>query len=120
MVEILKHPAGFELNEVSSGSPNPSKVFDDGISNVPEKYRGTNADAHDMSVLGKKQVLRRNFGFITMLGFASTCVASWEGVLTYVGFWLTNGGTGLLFWGAIACTIGQSLVYASIAELSSM
>ena len=27
--------------------------------------------------------LQRNFSFITMLGFASTCVASWEGILTY-------------------------------------
>ena len=39
---------------------------------VPNKYRGTAADQHDMAVLGKKQVLRRNFKFLTILGFAST------------------------------------------------
>jgi len=72
-----------------------------------------------------------------MLGFASTCVASWEGILTYatpalrlllpysdngryLGFALTDGGTALLFWGVIACAIGQTLVYASIAEMASM
>lgn len=75
---------------------------------VALKYRGTEADKRDMSALGKKQVLRvcslnhyvspsyvstnglrlmaidfiqRNFKFITMLGFASTVVASWEVVL---------------------------------------
>jgi len=28
--------------------------------------------------------VQRNFNFLTMLGFASTCVASWEGILAYV------------------------------------
>ncbi|KAK5080003.1 hypothetical protein LTS08_008914 [Lithohypha guttulata] len=55
-----------------------------------------------------------------MLGFASTCIASWEGVLSYLGFVLVNGGTGLLFWGSIVCALGQTLVYASIAEMASM
>jgi len=78
-------------------------VFDHDISHVAEKYRGSAADEHDMTMLGKKQVLRvqyppirvkdthddhtciqRNFNFITMLGFASTCIASWEGILTYI------------------------------------
>lgn len=39
---------------------------------LPEKFRGTKADQHDMVILGKKQVLRRNFRFTTILGFAST------------------------------------------------
>ncbi len=52
----------------------------------------------DMAMLGKRQVLRRNFNFLTMLAFASTCIASWEGILTYLGFVLTDGGTALLFW----------------------
>jgi choline transport protein len=99
---------------------NDAAIFDNAISNVPERYHGTSADAHDMAMLGKKQVLRRNFNFITMLGFASTCIASWEGVLTYLGFVLTDGGTPLLFWGFIACAIGQTLVYASLAEMASM
>ncbi|RMZ91501.1 hypothetical protein DV736_g1274, partial [Chaetothyriales sp. CBS 134916] len=88
--------------------------------NVAAKYRGTDADKQEMSMLGKKQVLRRNFSFLTMLGFASTCIASWEGILTYLSFILTDGGTPLLFWGFIACGTGQTLVYASIAEMASM
>ena len=48
---------------------------------VPQKYLGTEADRRDMITLGKKQVLRRNFGLITMLGFGSTVICSWEIVL---------------------------------------
>ncbi|RMZ77239.1 hypothetical protein DV738_g4527, partial [Chaetothyriales sp. CBS 135597] len=87
---------------------------------VASKYKGTDADKREMSMLGKKQVLRRNFNFLTMLGFASTCIASWEGILTYLTFILIDGGTPLLFWGMIACGIGQTFVYASIAEMASM
>jgi choline transport protein len=35
-------------------------------------------------------------------------------------FVLTDGGTPDLFWGFIAVTFGQLLVYASIAEAASM
>ena len=41
-------------------------------STVADKYRGTAADQHDMKVLNRAQVLRRNFRLPTMLGFAST------------------------------------------------
>ncbi|RMZ84563.1 hypothetical protein DV737_g1207, partial [Chaetothyriales sp. CBS 132003] len=87
---------------------------------VPEKYRGTDADKHDMSTLGHRQVLKRNFRFVTMLGFASTVMASWEILLPLFTFVLTDGGTPLLFWGFIACITGQTLVYASISEVASM
>lgn len=54
-------------------------VFDDAAANtIPLKYRGTLADQKDMSTLGKKQVLRRNFKLVTMVGFASTVIVSWE------------------------------------------
>lgn len=33
-------------------------VYDENISIVPQKYHGTDADRHEMSMLGKKQVLR--------------------------------------------------------------
>jgi hypothetical protein len=50
--------ADIELSEASAASPNGTKVFDDNVSHVPEKYRGTAADRRDMTVMGKKQVLR--------------------------------------------------------------
>lgn len=39
---------------------------------IPDKFKGTKNDQNDMVLLGKKQVLRRNFRFTTILGFAST------------------------------------------------
>lgn len=47
-------------------------AFPSAATTVPEKYKGTRADQDDMVLLGKKQVLRRNFKFTTILGFAST------------------------------------------------
>lgn len=35
-----------------------STVLDESISVIPDKYHGTAADRHEMSMLGKKQVLR--------------------------------------------------------------
>ena len=69
---------------------------------VEVRYMGTDADRHDMTVLGRKQVLRvspappphfvskstkrdahamvlqRNFQFLPMVGFAAVLMASWE------------------------------------------
>ena len=61
-----KKMAGVELTEGVAASPNEStdaKVFDDNVSHIPEKYRGTSADQHDMSVMGNKQVLRVGIPF---------------------------------------------------------
>lgn len=41
-------------------------------------------------------------------------------IARYLAFPLTDGGTPLLFWGFIVCAFGQTLVYASIAEMASM
>ncbi|KAK0971669.1 hypothetical protein LTR54_017732 [Friedmanniomyces endolithicus] len=87
---------------------------------IPLKYHGTAADQRDMVVLGKTQVLRRNFKFVTMLGFASTVMASWEVLLPLFGLVLVDGGTPDLFWGFIVEACGMLLVYASLAELASM
>jgi hypothetical protein len=44
--------------KVSGSDAGSPKIFDEGVSNVPAKYRGTDADKRDMTNLGKKQVLR--------------------------------------------------------------
>lgn len=112
-IAIEEHPR--EGSDVQDGEKDDIKA-----DLVPEKFRGTSADKKDMSVLGRKQVLRRNFKFITMLGFASTVMASWEILLPLFTFVLTDGGTALLFWGFIAVVSGLLFVYASLAELASM
>lgn len=118
-----------ERSKASDVAVAPTMDFHDAISedkqsvlaaSVPVKYQGTATDQKDMMVLGKKQVLRRNFRFITMLGFGSTVICSWEVILPVFSFVLTDGGYGTLFWGFIAVTIGMLLVYASLAEMVSM
>ncbi|KAK3722150.1 hypothetical protein LTR37_002583 [Vermiconidia calcicola] len=92
-----------------------------GVSDTIEvKFQGTAADRHDMSMLGKKQVLRRQFKFSTMLGFASTVMVAWEFVLLVIPFTLKDGGTPGVFWGLLICPFVMTPVYASLAEVASM
>lgn len=92
-------------------------VVDD---SVPERYRGSDQDKHDMIVHGNRQETRRNFRLITMAGFASMVVCAWEGLLPLFNYVLIDGGTALMFWGFIAVAISMSMVYLSIAEMASM
>jgi len=87
---------------------------------VPLQYQGTASDTHDMRVLGKKQVLRRHFGFSTMLGFASTVMVAWEFVLLTSPFGLSDGGTPAVFWGLLLSPVVSLPMYASLAEVASM
>ncbi|KAK0246605.1 hypothetical protein LTS09_018253, partial [Friedmanniomyces endolithicus] len=117
-----KHdPNTFDITEVP-GERRPSKEDEKVFagSTVPAKYRGTVADKNDMVVLGRVQVLRRNFNFPTMLGFASTVLVAWE-ILPVISIYaLEDGGTAIIFWGLIAGVIGMTFVYASLAEMASM
>lgn len=67
-------------------------------SHVSPKYQGTEADQAQMRTMGRLQETRRNFTFVTMLGFGSTLICTWEVVLANIGSVLTNGGTAGLFW----------------------
>ncbi|KKY39851.1 putative amino acid transporter [Diaporthe ampelina] len=67
---------------------------------VTEIYRGTSADQHDMDVLGVKQVLRRNYRLVPMLGFSSIAVISWEIAPILLGYALVDGGPAAVFWGS--------------------
>jgi choline transport protein len=87
---------------------------------MDEKYQGTSFDRKEMSILGKKQVLRRQFKFSTMLGFASTVMVAWEFVLIVAPFGLTNGGTPAVFWGIVLSPFILLPMYASLAEVASM
>ncbi|GLA57177.1 hypothetical protein AtubIFM54640_003302 [Aspergillus tubingensis] len=87
---------------------------------VAPKYMGTVRDQRDMSALGRVQVLRRNFRFISILGFGCTLISTWEVILTLLTSGLTDGGTAGLIWGFIIVTAGFALVFASIAEMASI
>ncbi|KAI9699939.1 MAG: hypothetical protein M1820_007001 [Bogoriella megaspora] len=77
-------------------------------------------DLRDMKRLGKKQEFKRNFNFISALGFVSIYMATWEFVLVSLSVGLTNGGFAGLFWTFIGTVICYSTIVASLAEMASM
>ncbi|OQE27577.1 hypothetical protein PENSTE_c004G04882 [Penicillium steckii] len=87
---------------------------------VAPKWRGTLADQADMSALGRNQVLRRNFRYVSIVGFGCTLIATWEVVLTLLEQGLTDGGTAGLIWGFLIVASGFLLVFLSLAEMASM
>ena len=88
---------------------------------LTEVIQGDTAqDRADMHRLGKKQQFKRNFNFISTLGFISIYMATWEFVLVSLALGLINGGFGGLFWTFIATITCYSSIVLSLAELESM
>ena len=89
---------------------------------TPE-YQGadhTYTDQADMRRLGKKQELRRNFRFTSILGFVAIAMGTWEVILSATAAGLTNGGTAgmvFMFLGSYVCF---GTIVLSLAEMSSM
>lgn len=106
--EETKDRAKVELHDLSEGSP------------IEAKYMGTDSDRHDMIVLGRKQVLRRNFESLSTVGFAAVLISTWELLFANVLFSLTDGGTAGLFWGYTVTVIASIFTYLSIGEMASM
>ncbi|KAI1171340.1 putative GABA permease [Nemania sp. FL0916] len=70
--------------------------------------------------LGKKPVLRRNFGFLTILGFSCTVLITWEGSLTTFLSGLDNGGPSGIIYGFLLVWVGTLSVFATLSEMVSM
>ncbi|KAK0510423.1 hypothetical protein JMJ35_006855 [Cladonia borealis] len=77
-------------------------------------------DEVDMARLGKKQVLKRNFGFMSMLGFSCTMMVTWEAILIVFLDGFKNGGPAGLVYGYLVVWFGATCVFITMAELSSM
>lgn len=50
----------------------------------PVVHSPVSRDDAALARLGKKPVLKRNFGFMTILGFSCTILITWEGSLMFV------------------------------------
>ncbi|KAK5124509.1 hypothetical protein LTR85_001726 [Meristemomyces frigidus] len=85
-----------------------------------EQWGDTANDVQDMRRLGKKQEFKRNFSFISALGFVSIYMATWEFVLVSLSVGLANGGFAGLFWCFITTVLCYSTIVASLAEMESM
>ena len=91
--------------------------------NADEEYTGsdyTHADQQDMRRMGKKQELRRNFRFTSILGFVAIAMGTWEVTLSATAAGLTNGGTGGMVWMFVGSYFCFGTIVISLAEMSSM
>ncbi|KAH7112914.1 amino acid/polyamine transporter I [Dendryphion nanum] len=94
-------------------------VVDDGIPETGVKA-GTVEDREAMRRLGKKQLFKRNFGFVSIFGFALILSCTWEALLGTVVFGLRNGGPSGLLYTYLGVYFGFGLVSTSMAEMASM
>ena len=77
-------------------------------------------DTQVLARLGKKSVLERRFGFLSILGFTCTILITWEGSLILFTTGLTNGGSAGLVYGYLLVWIGTIAIFTTMAELASM
>jgi choline transport protein len=78
------------------------------------------ADSDTLALLGKKQVLKRRFGFWSLFGFAVCELITWETVLALFSQGFNNGGPGALVYGFIIAWSSTLSVYTVISELASI
>jgi len=77
-------------------------------------------DQRDMQRMGKKQEFRRNFRFLTTVGFTCCVMGTWEILMTSNTQALVAGGSAGLFWSLVWSYSGQTFIVLSLAEMSSM
>ncbi|CAN9102393.1 unnamed protein product [Alternaria alternata] len=86
---------------------------------VSEKH-GTHGDEMDMDRMGKLQVLRRQFKFLSIFGFAVILGNTWEYSLLGIGISLFNGGPAGGIWMLVVVCFGMFSVTLTFAEMVSM
>ena len=77
-------------------------------------------DRNELASMGKKQVLQRNFGFLSILGFSSILIGTWEVTLNTLLLGLINGGPAGLVYGFLFVWTGMLAVAACLGEMASM
>lgn len=78
------------------------------------------ADSNTLALLGKKQVLKRRFGFWSLFGFAVCELITWETVLALFSQGFDNGGPAGLVYGFIIAWSSTFSVYTVVCELASL
>ncbi|QGI83562.1 hypothetical protein CEK25_010291 [Fusarium fujikuroi] len=86
----------------------------------PDSGRSSTSNYHDKDQLermGKKQVLRRNFGFMTILGFSCTILITWEAITVLFAQGLNNGGTAGVIYSFLVVWVGNFSVFATMVAM---
>lgn len=85
----------------------------------PHGIRFANDDV-TLRRLGKRPLLTRSFGFMSILGLSCSALSSWEAILNTSVPALLEGGPGAVVWSFIIGWIGTISVTATLGEMSSM
>nr|POE87746.1 choline transport protein [Quercus suber] len=78
------------------------------------------SDSNVLALLGKKQVLKRRFGLLSLFAFAVCELVTWETVLSIFSQAFENGGPAGAVYGFIIAWSSTLSVYTVISELASM
>jgi amino acid permease len=78
-----------------------------------------NDDAY-LRQLGKRPLLSRSFGFMSILGFSCSALLSWEGILVNSVTALLNGGPAGVIWGFLINWLGTISVNTVLGEFASI
>lgn len=89
------------------------------ILNKPEMTK-EERDRVDLMRLGKKPILKRDFGFMSILGFSSSIMVTWESMLGLYDLGFRNGGPAGIIWGFLFVWAGVSSTYCCLCEMASM
>lgn len=89
------------------------------ILNKPEPTK-EDRDKVDLMRLGKIPILKREFGFMSILGFSSSIMVTWESMLGLYDLGYINGGPAGIIFGFLFVWAGVTSVYTCLAELASM
>ncbi|KAI1455326.1 putative choline transport protein [Annulohypoxylon moriforme] len=77
-------------------------------------------DSRGLARLGKSQVLKRRFGFLSIFGFSCCILATWETALALFQEAFVNGGPAALAWGFPIAWMCSLSVYLCLAEMASI
>lgn len=112
IIQVIKSSASLDTTADSSNNH-----YDD---EIQEQKGGTRYDGYNMNRMGKRQELRRNFRFLSIVGFIMVLQSTWESVLLAAQYGLINGGTAGLIWMTTGVIVGALCMIASLAEVASM
>lgn len=100
---------------MSDGSPKMAEAKIEPVSETREDL-----DRAQLARLGKKSVLKRNFRFLTILGFSCAILVTWEGMFMNFAPGLSNGGPAGIIYGFLFVWSGTICVFSCLCELVSI
>jgi amino acid transporter len=111
--------SSYELGNVAAVKAHEARVT---VKVEPNSARSANGytDRDQLARLGKQQVLKRNFGFMSILGFSCTILITWEAVTVLFAQGLNNGGTAGVIYSFLIVWVGNFSVFSTMCELASM